>query len=124
MNEASSVTKTMIAQSAKSELQGRIRKIHLEASLIDLACDLCMEQVPVEAAFQQIQDKAMERMVPLLDTRILDQADVMQSCLEMVAEESERVAWSALKKGTELLEEGLAILEEGEIELPKDGYIN
>ena len=124
MNEASSVTRTIIAQSAKSELKGRIRKIHLEASLVDMACDLCMEQVPIESAFQQIQDKAMERMIPLLDTRILDQADVMQSCLEMVAEESERVAWSALKKGTELLEEGLAILEEGEIELPKDGYIN
>jgi hypothetical protein len=124
MNEARSVTKTMIAQSAKSELKGRIRKIHLEASLVDMACDLCMEQVPIELAFQQIQDKAMEKMVPLLDTRILDHADVMQSCLEMVAEESERVAWSALQKGTELLEEGLAILEQGEIELPEHGYVN
>jgi hypothetical protein len=124
MNEARSVTKTMIAQSAKSELKGRIRKIHLEASLVDMACDLCMEQVPIELAFQQIQDKAMEKMVPLLDTRILDHADVMQSCLEMVAEESERVAWSALQKGTELLEEGLSILEQGEIELPEDGYVN
>lgn len=124
MNEARSVTKTMMAQSAKSELKGRIRKIRLEESLIDLACDLCMEQVPVELAFQRIQDKAMEKMVPLLDTKILDQAEIMQSCLEMVAEESERVAWSALRKGTELLEEGLAILEEGQIELPGDGYIN
>ena len=124
MNEAYSATKTMMAQSAKSELKGRIRKIHLEASLIDMACDLCMEQVPVELAFQRIQDKAMEKMVPLLDTKILDHAEVMQSCLEMVAEESERVAWSALQKGTELLEEGLAIIEEGEIELPKDGYVN
>lgn len=66
----------------------------------------------------------MEKMVPLLDTKILDQADIVQSCLEMVAEESERVAWSALRKGTELLEEGLAILEEGKIELPRDGYVN
>lgn len=124
MNEASSVSKTTMAQSAKSELKGRIRKIHLEASLVDMACDLCMEQVPIELAFQQIQDKAMEKMVPLLDTRILDQADIMQSCLEMVAEESERVAWRALQKGTELLEEGLAILEQSDIELPKDGYVN
>jgi len=124
MNEARTVAKTMMAQSAKTELKGRIRKIHLEASLVDMACDLCMEQVPIELAFQQIQDKAMEKMIPLLDTRILDQADIMQSCLEMVAEESERVAWSALQKGTELLEEGLAILEEGDIELPKDGYVN
>jgi len=124
MNEARTVAKTMMAQSAKTELKGRIRKIHLEASLVDMACDLCMEQVPIELAFQQIQDKAMEKMIPLLDTRILDQADIMQSCLEMVAEESERVAWSALQKGTELLEEGLAILEEGDIELPRDGYVN
>ncbi|HTP68436.1 MAG TPA: hypothetical protein VMJ35_05990 [Dongiaceae bacterium] len=124
MNEARSVTKTMMTQSAKSELKGRIKKIRLEESLVDMACDLCMEQVPIELAFQQIQDKAMEKMVPLLDTKILDQADIMQSCLEMVAEESERVAWSALRKGTELLEEGLAILEEGQIELPQDGYVN
>jgi len=114
----------MMAQSAKSELKGRIRKIRLEESLVDMACDLCMEQVPIELAFQQIQDRAMEKMVPLLDTKILDQADIVQSCLEMVAEESERVAWSALRKGTELLEEGLAILEEGKIELPRDGYVN
>jgi hypothetical protein len=124
MDQVRSVTHSMMAQSAKSELKGRIRKIRLEESLIDMACDLCMEQVPIELAFQQIQDKAMERMVPLLDTRILDQADIMQSCLEMVAEESERVAWSALRKGTELLEEGLAILEQGEIELPEGGYVN
>ena len=124
MNEVRTAAKTMMAQSAKTELKGRIRKIHLEASLVDMACDLCMEQVPIELAFQQIQDKAMEKMIPLIDTRILDQADIMQSCLEMVAEESERVAWSALQKGTELLEEGLAILEEGDIELPKDGYVN
>ena len=124
MNEAPTVSKTMMAQSAKTELKGRIRKIHLEASLVNMACDLCMEQVPIELAFQQIQDKAMEKMIPLLDTKILDQADIMQSCLEMVAEESERVAWSALQKGTELLEEGLAILEEGDIKLPEDGYVN
>ena len=124
MNEAGRVATTMMAQSAKSELQGRIRKIHLEEALVDMACDLCMEQVPIEAAFQQIQDKAMEKMVPLLDTKILDQAEIMQSCLEMVAEESERVAWSALRKGTELLEEGLAILEEGQIALPEGGYVN
>ena len=124
MNEANNVAKTMAAQSAKSELKGRIRGIHLEASLVDMACDLCMEQVPIELAFQQIQDKAMEKIIPLLDTKILDQADVMQGCLEMVAEESERIAWSALQRGTELLEEGLAILEEGDVELPEGGYVN
>ena len=124
MNEGSSTMKTMMAQSAKTELKVRINKIHLEEALVDLACDLCMEEVPIQLAFQQIQDKAMEKMVPLLDTRILDHADIMQSCLEMVAEESERVAWSALRKSTELLEEGLAILEDGQIELPEDGWVN
>jgi hypothetical protein len=124
MNEARMATNSGIAQAAKSELKGRIRRIHLEDSLAELACGLCMEEVPVEMAFQQIQDKAMEKMVPLLDTKILGDAEAIRGCLELVAEESERVAWTALKKGTEMLEEGLAILEEGELELPEGGYIN
>ena len=124
MNEGRNMTTSVMAQSAKSELMGRIQKIHLEESLVEMACDLCMEQVPVELAFQQIQDKAMEKIVPLLDTKILDHADIMQSCLEMIAEESERAAWGALRKGTELLEEGLAILEEGDIDLPEGGYVH
>lgn len=109
---------------ATSELKGRIRKIRLEESLTEMACDLCLEQVPVETAIQKIQDKALEKMVPLLDTKILADPVAMQTCLELVAEESERVALKALQKGTELLEEGLAILEEGEFELPADGYVN
>ena len=111
MNEARTVAKTMMAQSAKTELKGRIRKIHLEASLVDMACDLCMEQVPIELAFQQIQDKAMEKMIPLLDTRILDQADIMQSCLEMVAEESERVAGVAARFAALVFQIGKLLLE-------------
>jgi len=43
--------------------------------------------------------------------------------LEVVAKESERVAWQALEKGTAMLEEGLAILD-GELELPDSGYVN
>jgi hypothetical protein len=113
-----------MAQTARSELKGRIRRIRLEDSLVELACGLCMEEVPVEKAFQQIQDKAIERLVPLLDTRILGDAEAIQGCLELVAEESERVAWKALQKGTEMLEEGLAILEDGELELPEGGYVN
>jgi hypothetical protein len=124
MHEEGNFMNNVMARSATSELKGRIQRIHLEEALVEMACDLCMEQVPVELAFQQIQDKAMEKMVPLLDTKILDHADVMQSCLEMVAEESERVAWSALRKGTQLLEEGLAILEDDDIELPEGGYVN
>jgi hypothetical protein len=124
MNYTRGATEIGTAQAAKSELKGRIRRIRLEDSLAELACDLCLEQVPVEMAIQKIQDKALERMVPLLDTKILGDADAMQSCLEMVAEESERVAWKALQKGTEMLEEGLTILEDGQIELPEDGYLN
>jgi predicted subunit of tRNA(5-methylaminomethyl-2-thiouridylate) methyltransferase len=109
---------------ATDELKGRIRRIRLEESLTGMACDLCLEQVPVETAIQKIQDKALEKMVPLLDTKILADPVAMQTCLELVAEESQRVALKALQRGTELLEEGLAILEDGEWELPKNGYVN
>jgi hypothetical protein len=123
MTDAATITHGT-AQSAKSELKGRIRRIRLEDSLVEFACTLCMEEVPVEAAFQKVQDKALEKLVPLLDTKILDDAEAIRTCLELVAEESERVAWAALKKGTEMLEDGLAILEEGELELPEGGYVN
>lgn len=113
-----------LAQAAKTELQGKIRRIRLEDALVEMACGLCMDAVPVEAAFQQIQDKALEKLVPLLDTKILEDPEAIQSCLELVAEESERVAWKALQKGTQMLEDGLAILETGEWELPEGGYVN
>jgi hypothetical protein len=124
MNDWRAAANVGLTQAAKSELKGRIRRIHLEDSLVELACGLCMEQIPIETAFQKIQDHAMEKMVPLLDTKILGDAEAVQGCLELVAEESERVAWRALQKGTEMLEEGLAILEEGKLELPEGGYIN
>jgi hypothetical protein len=124
MNDAPAVKNSGLAQAAKSELKGRIRRIRLEDALVELACGLCMEEVPVEAAFQQIQDRALEKLVPLLDTKLLSNPEAIQSCLELVAEESERVAWEALKKGTEMLEDGLALLEEGKLELPNNGYIN
>ena len=124
MNNARTTIHAKRANVATSELKGRIRKIRLEESLTEMACDLCLEQVPVETAIQKIQDRALEKMVPLLDTKILGDPVAMQNCLELVAEESERVALKALQKGTELLEEGLAILEEGQLELPQDGYVN
>lgn len=124
MNETRTIANTARTDAATSELKGRIRRIRLEESLAVMACDLCLEQVPVEMAIQKIQDKALEKMVPLLDTKILGDPDAMQSCLEMVAEESQRVALKALQRGTEMLEEGLAILEEGELELPEGGYVN
>jgi hypothetical protein len=123
MNDTRMMTNSGSAQAAKSELKRRIRRIRLEDALVELACGLCLEEVPVEAAFQKIQDKALERLVPLLDSKILGDNEAIQGCLELVAEESERVAWKALQKGTEMLEEGLAILENGEIELP-EGYVN
>jgi hypothetical protein len=124
MNAVRTASHQRSAETATSELKGRIRRIHLEESLTEMACDLCLEQVPVETAIQKIQDKALEKMVPLLDTKILSDPVAMQTCLELVAEESERVALKALQRGTEMLEEGLAILENGEIELPQDGYVN
>jgi hypothetical protein len=124
MNDAPAVKYSGLAQAAKSELKGRIRRIRLEDALVELACGLCMEEVPVEAAFAQIQDRALEKLVPLLDTKLLSNPEAIQSCLELVAEESERVAWEALKKGTEMLEDGLALLEEGKLDLPANGYIN
>lgn len=124
MNNTRGTTNTARAQVATSELKGRIQRIHLVESLAAMACDLCLEQVPVETAIQKIQDKALEKMVPLLDTKILGDPDAMQSCLEMVAQESERVALKALQRGTEMLEEGLAILEECDLELPEGGYLN
>lgn len=124
MNDWRAASNDGLTQVAKNELKGRIRRIHLEDSLVELACGLCMEQIPIETAFQKIQGHAMEKMVPLLDTKILGDAEAVQGCLELVAEESERVAWRALQKGTEMLEEGLAILEEGKLELPEGGYVN
>jgi predicted subunit of tRNA(5-methylaminomethyl-2-thiouridylate) methyltransferase len=124
MNNARTIGEANRMDIATSELKGRIRRIHLEESLTELACDLCLEQVPVETAIQKIQDKALEKMVPLLDTKILADPAAMQTCLELVAEESQRVALKALQRGTELLEEGLSILEDGEWELPQGGYIN
>lgn len=124
MNDVRMASNAGLAQVAKSELRGRIRRIRLEDSLAELACGLCLDEVPVETAFQRIQDKALEKMVPLLDTNILGNAEAIQSCLELVAEESERVAWKALQMGSEMLEQGLATLEETQLELPKDGYVN
>jgi len=124
MNETQSTAYSRRMESTTNELKGRIRRIHLEESLTEMACDLCLEQVPVEMAIQKIQDKALEKMVPLLDTKILGDPMAMQHCLELVAEESERVALKALQRGTEMLEEGLAILEDAEWELPEGGWVN
>ena len=96
---------------ATQELQVRIRASRLGDALAGMACDLCIEQVQVEEALQQIQERAIERMVAMLDTGILSDEALTNSCLEIVARESEHVAWQALEKGTDALREGLEIYD-------------
>ena len=114
---------TSVAELALRELQDRIEASGLESSYAELVCDLCVGQVSLEKAFGEIHQKAMERMVELLDTRILEDEDALEACLEKISEESERVAWSALERGTEALREGLAILDGAET-LGDGGYVN
>jgi hypothetical protein len=114
---------TSVAEMALRELQDRIEASGLESSYAELVCDLCVGQVSLEKAFGEIHQKAMERMVELLDTRILEDEVALEACLEKIAQESERVAWSALEQGTEALREGLAILEGAE-SFGNSGYVN
>ena len=51
------------------------------------------------------------RMVAMLDAHILSDEAAMKSCLDMVATESEQVAWQALEKGTDALREGLDLFD-------------
>jgi len=108
---------------ALRELQDRIEASGLEASYAGLVCDLCVGQVSLEKAFTEIHQKAMEHMVNLLDARILEDEVALGACLDKIAEESERMAWSALERGTEAIREGLAILEGAEF-VHDDGYLN
>jgi hypothetical protein len=119
----SQAMETSVAELALRELQDRIEASGLESSYAELVCDLCVGQVSLEKAFGEIHQKAMEQMVALLDTRILEDEVALEACLEKIAQESERVAWKALEEGTEALREGLAILEGGE-SLSDGGYIN
>ena len=114
---------TSVAELALRELQDRIEASGLESGYAELVCDLCVGQVSLENAFGEIHQKAMERMVELLDTRILEDEIALEACLDKIAKESERVAWNALEKGTEALREGLAILEGAE-SLGDGGYVN
>jgi len=96
---------------ARVDLRKRIRASGTAEALAGMCADLCMEQVEPEEALQRIQAKALERLVSLLDTRILSDAAAMDDCLELIAEESERVACEALEKGMARLREGLSLLE-------------
>jgi hypothetical protein len=104
------------AFSARTELRRRIRASHMADTLAGMCADLCMQQVEPDMALQRIQEKALEGLVSLLDTRIVSDAEAMDECLELVAEESGRIAYEALEKGMARLREGLALLESMEDE--------
>ncbi|HKM65713.1 MAG TPA: hypothetical protein VJX70_00995 [Candidatus Acidoferrum sp.] len=126
MNRAqteSYVMDTSAAELALQELQERIEASGLEATYAGLVCDLCVEQVSLEKAFGEVHQKAIEHMVGLLDAKILEDELALQACLDKIAQESERLAWSALERGTEALREGIAILE-GTAFMPDGGYVN
>jgi predicted subunit of tRNA(5-methylaminomethyl-2-thiouridylate) methyltransferase len=109
------------ALDARTELRRRIRASHMADELAGMCADLCMEQVEPEQALERIQEKALEQLVSLLDTRILPDAEAMDDCLELIAEESGRIACEALEKGMARLREGLALLESLESSEEMDG---
>jgi len=108
---------------ALQELQDRIEASGLEASYAGMVCDLCIGQVSLEKAFTEIHQRAMEQMVNLLDASVLEDEVALGACLDKIAEESERMAWKALERGTEAIREGLAILEGTEF-VQDNGYVN
>jgi hypothetical protein len=115
--------KGTFASIAAEELQIRIASSGLGEALARMACELCLEDVTVEEAFQKIQESAIEKMLHMLDSTILADEGALASCLETVTAEAERVAWQALEKGTEELREGLTMLEEIR-KLETGGYVN
>ena len=99
------------ALDARTALRRRIHASHMADELAGMCADLCMAQVEPNQALERIQEKALEQLVSLLDTRILSDAEAMDGCLGLIAEESGRIACEALEKGMARLREGLALLE-------------
>jgi hypothetical protein len=114
---------TRVSEHALQELQERIEASGLESTYAGMVCDLCVGQASLEQAFGEIHQKAMEHMVGLIDTSVLDDEATLDACLEKIAMESERVAWRALERGTEALREGIEFLE-GSTNFAQDGYVN
>lgn len=100
------------ASVAAAELNMRIAASGLGEALARMACELCLEDVSAEEAFERIHESAIEKMVHMLDSAILADEGALQSCLSIVKKESERMAWQALEEGTKELRDGLTILEE------------
>jgi len=99
------------ALDARTELRRRIRASHVADALAGMCAELCTAQVEPEQPWERIQEKALQQLVSLLDTRILSDAETMDDCLGLIAEESGRIACEALEKGMARLREGLALLE-------------
>jgi hypothetical protein len=96
---------------AMHQLRARINASHMASSLSEFACELCLDQVEPEEAYRQVQEKAQEKMVALLDMRFLLEDSVLKNCLEMIVEESEAITLEALTRGNEVLSMSLDILD-------------
>jgi hypothetical protein len=99
------------AAAAMNQLRARIHASHLASSLSEFACELCLEHVEPEEAYRQVQERAQEKMVALLDMRVLLEDSVLRNCLELIVEESETVTLEALTRGNDILAMGLDILD-------------
>jgi hypothetical protein len=114
---------TTTASIAISELHGRIAASGLETAYGEMAFDLCLAGVPLKDAFGKIQEKALEQIVSLLDSRVLEDEAATKACLEIVSAEADNVAWRALESGSTALREGLTMLDDVE-KMEIDGFVN
>ena len=99
------------AAAAMNQLRARIQAGNLASSLSEFACELCLQHVEPEEAYRQVQERAQEKMVVLLDVRVLLEDSVLRNCLELIVEESETVTLEALTHGNDILTLGMDILD-------------
>lgn len=99
------------AAAAMTQLRSRIHSSNLASSLSEFACELCLEQTEPGEAYRQVQERAQEKMVALLDVRILLEDSVLRNCLELIVEESETVTLEAVTRGNDILTLGMDILD-------------
>ncbi len=109
---------------ATEELQLRIEASSLDETLTSMACDLCVQDVAVEQVFEQLQERAIEQMVAMLDITTFENDHAVDCCMAMIARESEKVAWKALENCTDVLAQGLNILEGTQDFGQPNGYVN
>ncbi len=99
------------AAAAMNQLRTRIHAGNLGNLLSEFACELCLEHVEPEEAYRRVQEKAQEKMVALLDVRVLLEDSVLRNCLELIVEESETSTLEALTHGNDILALGMDILD-------------